>query len=217
MKLHNLEYINNMENYNVLAQKEVVDETIKNLAANNVEGIFVETGADALAKIKELIPVGVSVMNGASVTLEQIGFVDYLKGENHGWNNLHKGVLDEKNTEKQMALRKQAVLSDYYLGSVHALSQTGEFIIASNSGSQLPHIVFTSPNLIFVVGAQKIVPTINDGMKRLHDYVIPLEDVHMMEKYGVHTFPSKVLVFNREPVFSTRKVRMIIVNETLGF
>lgn len=206
-----------MEKYNTLAKKEIIDETIKNLVTNNVEGIFVQTGKDALEKIKELIPAGASVMNGASVTLEQIGFIDYLKGENHGWNNLHKGIIDEKDTVKQMILRKHAILSDYYLGSVHALSQTGEFIIASHGGSQLPHIVYTSPNIIFVVGAQKLVPNLDEAMKRLDEYVIPLEDDHMMEKYKVHTYPSKVLIFKRESAFSQRKVKMIIVNESLGF
>jgi len=203
--------------YDTLATKEVIDETIKNLAGNNVEGIFVETSKEALEKIKELIPAGASVMNGSSVTLEQIGFVDYLKGETHAWNNLHKGIIDEKDTEKQMVLRKHAVLSDYYLGSVHALSQTGEFIVASNSGSQLPHIVYTSPNLIFVVGAQKLVPNLEEGMKRLTEHVIPKEDVRMMEKFNIHTYPSKILIFKREAAFLQRKVRMIIVNEKLGF
>ena len=200
-----------------MADKKIIDETIKNLALNGVEGIFVENGAVALEKIKELIPVGVSVMNGSSVTLEQIGFVDYLKGGKHGWNNLHDGILVEKDPVKQAGLRKQAVLSDYYLGSVHALAETGQFLIASNSGSQLPHITFTSASLIFVVGAQKIVPNIDEAFKRLNEYVIPLEDVRLMKQYGVHTFPSKVLVFNRENPMMGRKVRMIIVGETLGF
>ncbi len=209
--------LKNMKNYNTLATKEVIDETIKNLATNNVAGIFIETGKEALEKIKQLIPAGASVMNGASVTLEQIGFVDHLKEENHGWDNLHKGILDEKDSEKQTLLRKHAVLADYYLGSVHALSQTGEFIVASNSGSQLPHVVFTSPNIIFVVGAQKLVANLEEAMKRLNEYVIPLEDNHMMEKYKVHTYPSKVLIFKRESPFSQRKIKMIIVNESLGF
>ncbi len=204
-------------NYTTLATKEVIDETIRNLAANNIEGIFVESGADALAKIKELIPAGASVMNGSSVTLETIGFVDILQKKEHQWNNLHDGVLAEKDPAKQAALRRQAVLSDYYLGSVHALSQTGEFIVASNSGSQLPHIVFTSPNLIFVVGAQKIVSNLDEGMKRLQEHVIPLEDVRMMEKFKVHTYPSKVLMFRKEQAYLGRKVRVIIVNEVLGF
>ncbi len=203
--------------YNTLATKEVIDETIKNLAANGVEGIFVQNGAEALEKIKEWIPAGASVMNGSSRTLEQIGFVDYLKDEKHGWNNLHKGILEEKDPAKQAMLRKQAVLSDYYLGSVHGLSKTGEFIIASNSGSQLPHIVFTSPNLIFVVGAQKLVPDLMETGKRLDEYVVPLEDVNLMQKYGVHTQVSKLVVFKKENPAMGRKVRMIIVNEVLGF
>lgn len=206
----------NME-YDKLATKEMVEETIKNLAANNVEGIFVENGAAALEKIKELIPTGVSVMNGASKTLEQIGFVDYLKDGKHGWNNLHEGILAETDPVKKAILRRQAVLSDYYLGSVHALSQTGEFLIASNTGSQLPHVVYTSPNLIFVVGAQKMVPVVDETFKRLQEYVIPLEDNNMMQKYQVHTFPSKVLLFKREFAGMGRKVRMIIVGEELGF
>jgi len=203
--------------YNALMPKEVIDETIKNLAANGVEGIFVNTGAEALAKIKELIPAGASVMNGASISLEQIGFVDYLKEGKHGWNNLHEAILAEKDPAKQGALRKQAVLSDYYLGSVHALLKTGQFMVASNSGSQLPHIVFTSPNLIFVVGAQKIVADLDEAMKRLNEYVIPREDERMMQRYKVHTFPSKIVIFNRESPFLKRNVRMIIVNEPLGF
>ncbi len=203
--------------YNILANKKVIDETIKNLATNNVEAIFVKNGAMALEKIKELIPAGASVMNGGSITLETIGFVEYLKGDQHSWNNLHETILNEKDPQKQAALRKQATLSDYYLGSVHALTKTGEFLIASNSGSQLPHVVFSSPNLIFVVGAQKIVANLDKAMKRLEEYVIPLEDHRMMERHKAHTYPSKILIFKRESPFSRRKITMIMVNEVLGF
>ena len=150
--------------YEKLATKEVVAKTAAALNVNGIETFVVANGADALQKIQELIPKGSSVMNGASRTLEQIGFVKYLEGKEHGWNNLHEAIVAEKDRAKQMVLRKQAVLSDYYLGSVHALTETGEFLIASNTGSQLPHIVFTSPNLIFVVSTKKIVPTLADAM-----------------------------------------------------
>ncbi|MCX6752159.1 MAG: lactate utilization protein [Candidatus Nomurabacteria bacterium] len=204
-------------NYNTLAKKETVEKVIKALGAMGVEAIFVENGKSALEKIKEFIPEKVSVMNGASVTLEQIGFVDYLKSGKHDWNNLHEAILQEKDPAKQAMLRKEAVLSDYYLGSVHALAETGEFIVASNTGSQLPHIVFTSPNLIFVVSTKKIAPTLADAMNRLMDYVIPLEDKHMRGKYGVGTAPNKILTFTGENSMMKRKVRMILVNEDLGF
>lgn len=156
-------------------------------------------------------------MNGASRTLEQIGFIDYLKSGKHGWNNLHASVVTEKDSVKQSQKRKQATLSDYYVGSVHALVVNGEFVIASNSGSQLPHIVFNSPNLIFVVGTQKLVPTLEDALKRLETHVIPLEDANMKQKYGVGTSPNKILIFKGENPMMGRKVRMILVNKALGF
>jgi len=106
-------------------------------------------------------------MNGASRTLEEIGYVDYLKSGTHGWKNLHEEILAEKDPATQALLRKQSVLSDYYLGSAHAVTQTGELVIASNSGSQLPHLAYTSPNIILVVGTHKIVPTLQDALARI--------------------------------------------------
>lgn len=203
--------------YNKLANKETVEKVIKALSERNVEALYVESGNEAMKKIKELIPAEASVMNGASVTLEQIGFVDYLKDGKHGWNNLHEGILAEKDPAKQALLRKQAVLSDYYLGSVHAIALSGQFLIGSNTGSQLPHIVFTSPNLIFVVSTKKIVPTLEDANNRMLDYVIPLENEHMKGKYGVGTTLNKMVIFNGENPMLGRKVRMILVGEDLGF
>ena len=204
-------------NYDTLATKGVVAITAAALKANGVETFVVENGSDALGKIKELIPQGASVMNGASRTLEQIGFVEYLKSGMHGWDNLHEAILAQTDNAKQAMLRKQSVLSDYYLGSVHALAENGEFVIASNTGSQLPHIVFTSPNLIFVVSTKKIVPTLADAMKRLEEHVVPLEDKNILEKYKMHTMLSKIVIFKRENPMMGRKVRMILVNEELGF
>ena len=194
-----------------------MDILITNLQAKGYDVAIVDSGAQALEKIKELIPAGASVMNGASVTLEQIGFVEYLKTAEHGWNNLHAEIVAEKDPSKQELLRKQALLSDYYLGSVHALAETGEFVVASNTGSQLPHIVFSSTNLIFVVGQQKIVPDLTAALKRLEEYVIPLEDKHMMDKYKVGTALNKLVIFKGESPYTKRKIHFILVKETLGF
>jgi hypothetical protein len=204
-------------NYDTLASPETVEETIKNLKERNIEGIYVETGADALAKIKELIPAGASVMNGASRTLDQIGFVGHLKSGDHEWHNLHEAILNEKDPALQQELRRKAVSSDYYLGSVHALAQTGELVIASNTGSQLPHIAYTSPNIIFVVSTQKITPTLDDARKRLREHVIPLEDERLMAVHNAHTHLSKELIIHYENPMMGRTMRVILVNEKLGF
>ena len=200
-----------------LASREAQLKTVAALAERNIQAELIETKGDALAKIKELIPQGASVMNGASRTLEEIGYIDLLKTGGHGWNNLHDVILAEKDPAKQAQLRKESVLSDFYLGSVHALAQTGEMVIASNTGSQLPHLVFTSPNLVLVVGAQKITPTLTDGLTRLDEHVIPLEDARMMAAYKMGTQKSKTLIFHRENKMMGRIVKVLIVNEKLGF
>lgn len=200
-----------------LASETSVARVVAALAGKGYEPMVVETAAEALEKIKELVPAGASVMNGSSVTLEQIGFIDYLKSGKHQWNNLHAAIVAENEPAKKAKLRKEAVLADYYLGSVHALAETGEFVNASNTGSQLPHIVFASPNLIFVVSTKKIVPTLPEAIKRLEEHVVPLEQKQMMEKYHTGTALNKLVIFKGEYSGSGRKIRFILVKENLGF
>ncbi len=203
--------------YNELASQASLAKAVTELQNKGYQIFVVKNRSEALDKIKEIIPQGASVMNGASVTLEQIGFVDYLKSNEHGWNNLHAAIVAETDPQKQTKLRQQAIHADYYLGSVHALIENGEFLIASNTGSQLPHIVFTSPNLVFVVSTKKIVPDFNEAMTRITDYVVPLEDVHMQEKYHVNTQLNKIVIFKNENQMMGRKVTFLLVEEDVGF
>ncbi len=209
-----------MKYTNVISQNSintVSSKAIQALKDRNFEVEVFDSKEEALGRIKELIPHGASVMNGSSKTLEQIGFVDFLKSGQHGWNNLHEKVLAEKDPLKQGLLRKQTTVSDYYLGSVHALTEEGEMAIASNTGSQLPGIAFNSQNLIFVVGAQKIVPDLNQAFKRISEEVVPLENENMKQKYGMGTTWAKTLVLHQENPMMGRKVRVLIVKEHLGF
>jgi L-lactate utilization protein LutC len=203
--------------YSHLAESASIDQTAAALQAKGYQVFLVENAKQALEKIKALIPAGASVMNGSSKTLEQIGYLNYLKSGQHPWKDLHQAVTAESDKAKRNELRRQSILSDYYLGSVHALTTEGEFVIASNTGSQLPHIVFSSPNLIFVVGGQKIVPNMNEAMKRLQEYVVPLEDQNMKQKYGSGTMLSKIVTFKQENKGVGRTVNLILVKEPLGF
>lgn len=217
IKLFNIFYQYIFMNYHQLASPESLQKTLETLTHNGHLPEVVNTKAEALARIKELIPAGASIMNGSSRTLEEIGFVEYLKTGSHGWKNLHADILMETDPVKQAELRKQAVLSDVYLGSVHAVSETGELVIASNSGSQLPHIVYTSPTLIFVVGTQKIAPTLAEALNRLKTYVFPLEDERMKSVGMGGSYIAKTLIVHKEQPFMQRKSHIIFVHEILGF
>lgn len=203
--------------YTTLASPEAVQATMAALTARGHLPELLSTASEALTRIQALIPAGASIMNGSSRTLEQIGFIPYLKDGQHGWNNLHAAILAEKDPAQQAILRAQSVVSDFYLGSAHAIAQTGEIVVASNSGSQLPHLVYTSKNIILIVGTHKITPDLSTAFERLETYVYPLEDARMKGTGASGSFISKLLIINREPSFSGRKFHILFVPEVLGF
>lgn len=203
--------------YNMLASQESIDATVAALKANHFDAIVVESGADALAKIKEFIPQGASVMNGASTTLEQIGYIAYLEAGQHGWNNLKEAILKEKDPQKQSMLRKQSVVSDYYAGSAHGVTQDGSLVFASNTGSQLPHLAFTSKNIILIVSTKKIGKDLPAVWDRLENHIVPLEDARLMKASNAHTLHAKTLILHKENPKMGRKILVVFVKEDLGF
>lgn len=204
--------------FTTLATPEALGRAVTHLTGNGFLPEEVASKAAALDRIKALIPAGASIMNGSSVTLEEIGFVDYLKGGQHPWNNLHTKILAEPDRAKQGLLRKQSVVSDFYLGSVNALTATGEMMIASNTGSQLAPLAYTSTNLILVIGTQKIVPDIATGFARLKEYTMPFEDARLKKLTGgIGTLHAKTLILQRENPRLGRQVHVLLIKEKLGF
>jgi L-lactate utilization protein LutC len=205
--------------YNILPTPDRLQRTMDAIRKRGVTVMLLETKDNALAQLLALIPVGASVMTGSSVTLKQIGFEELLISGKHPWHNLKDDILAEKNPAWQSALRKQATLADYFLGSVHAIAETGEIVIASATGSQLPAYVYSSPNVLWVAGAQKITPNLETALSRVRDYALPLEDQRLKQLFGKEMVGSigKLLIFERESPLLHRKVNLILVNEVLGF
>lgn len=202
--------------YTKIASDSVIGKTVEALKERNIHAIVVDTKEEALEEVKKLIPKGASVMNGSSTTLNEIGFVDYLKEGTHGWDNVHENILNEKDKAKQARLRKESVLADYFLGSVHAITEAGQLMIASASGSQIPSYAFTSDNVIWVASANKIVADREAGFKRIEDYVFPLENKRMQGVGYPGSAIARVLIIERE-IMPNRHLTLILVKEKLGF
>src|SRR5215211_104749 len=162
--------------YDTLPTPERVERTVESVKARGIHAELVDTKEAALERVQALIPPGCVVMTGGSVTLQQIGLEEILISGNHPWRNFKDDLLAEKDPVKQSTMRRQGTLAEYYLGSVNALAETGELVFASGTGSQLPAYAFTSRNVIWVAGTQKITPTLEDAVRRVREYVLPLED-----------------------------------------
>ena len=103
--------------YKTLAAPETVQKTMQAVEARGINVVLVDNKAEALAKLKSLIPAGAPVITASSQTLTEIGLDDIFISGEHPWINLKTEILAEKDPVKQTLLRKQATLADYYLGS----------------------------------------------------------------------------------------------------
>ena len=112
-------------------------------------------------------------------------------------------------------IRRLTAAPDVMLGSVHAVTETGSLLAASMGGSQLAPYVAGAGRVILVVGRQKIVADLEDGLRRINEYSLPLEDVRAMTAYGIHSAVNKILIINREVVAG--RITVVLVDEALGF
>src|SRR4029077_10911303 len=104
------------------------------------------------------IPEGSSVMTNTSVTLQETGIADAINdGGRYESARTNMMALDFATQLQEM--KAIAGQPDFALGSVHAVTRDGALFIASASGSQLASYAWGAANVIFVIGAQKLVPT----------------------------------------------------------
>lgn len=87
-------------------------------------------------------------------------------------------------------------------------------LIASASGSQLPNYVYGASNFIWVVGSQKIVKDLNEGLERIETHSFPLEDQRAQKAYGIHSSINKILIYRKEPA---GRGTIILIKEAVGF
>jgi hypothetical protein len=203
-----------IEEFAKLAKDEQIERTSKALEANGIKVLVAENAAEAKRLFFELVPDGSEVFLGASVTLEQTGIKDEI--DQSGRFDALRPKMFAMNRETQgREIRKLGGAPDYAAGSVQAVTEDGHVLIASNTGSQLGPYAYSAGKVIWVIGAQKIVKDLNEGLRRIQEHALPLEEQHMQELYKVNTSLNKVLIVNRE--FRPNRITMIIVKEKIGF
>ncbi|KAF9905753.1 hypothetical protein EC991_001356 [Linnemannia zychae] len=178
----------------------------------------VENRGEAFHTIKNLIPAGASVNNAHSTSLEEIGFVTYLKGET-AWNNVHATILAESDPAKQAELRRTiGTTVDYYLTSVAAVTEDGKLAHGDLSGSKVGGVAFGAANVIVLAGANKIVKDEKEAFTRTTEFAVAAESARARDAYGV---PASALihyeVLRSQSPFTPGRIQVVLVKEALGF
>ncbi|MGE5249941.1 MAG: LUD domain-containing protein, partial [Bacteroidota bacterium] len=197
-----------------LADEARIERTASALEANGIHTLIARDGQEARRMFFELVPEGSEVFLGASVTLEQLGIKDEIDKSGR-FNALRPKMFAMDRATQGREIRKLGGAPDYAAGSVHAVTEDGSVIIASKTGSQLGPYASGAGKVIWVVGAQKLVRDLEEGMRRVWEYSYPLEIEHMRELYNAPTGVNKVLIVNKEA--KPGRTTMIIVREELGF
>ncbi len=197
-----------------LANDASVSRATAALEANGIRVLRAADSADAKRIVLGLIPNGSQVHHGASQTLEVTGITDELE-QSGRYEPLRPQIWSMDRATQADEIRRLSAAPDVMLGSVHAVTEDGSLVAASMGGSQLGPYVSGAGRVILVVGTQKIVADVTEGLRRIEKYAFPLEDARAQAAYGIHSGINKVLIINRE--ITPDRITVVFVDEVLGF
>ncbi len=196
-----------------LATESQIARTVSRLESRGFEVVVVSTPEEARSEVLQLLPEHAEVFTSTSQTLDSLGISEAINTSGK-FDAVRPKLMQLRKEGKDSELRKLGAAPDYVVGSVHAITEDGEVVVASGSGSQLAPYASGAGKVIWVVGSQKIVPDRQTAFRRIQEYSYPLEDARARQAYGVGSSISKILVFNRD---RPGRTTIVLVRENLGF
>ena len=203
-----------------------IEKTIKALERNKFVVHYFETGAEAVAYLKNRIQ-NKCVAIGDSRTLLEIGIHDALSEVNEDITDIQRPLPGESFLDT--ALRTMG--RDVFLTSVNALSQTGEMVNIDGTGNRVAASLFGSQEVFFVLGVNKITPDLASAIYRARNVAAPLNSkknkksslnpcATLDEKCYDCGSPDRIcnaLTIYYKKMRNMQIMEIIIINESLGF
>ncbi|MBI4722977.1 MAG: lactate utilization protein [Candidatus Stahlbacteria bacterium] len=205
-------------------KETIVNTAMKALEEKNYAVSSVPTKSDALKLVMGMIPEGSTVGTGGSMTVSEVGLLDAIEIGNFKFYNQYRTGLSE---DKANEMRTQGLLADYYITGTNAITITGELINLDGFGNRVAAITYGPKKVIIIVGINKFVNSIEEGIHRVRHYAAVLNskrfnrllpctetgkcnDCHATDRICNH-----LLVTYRQ--HKKGRVSIVIVDEELGF
>ncbi|HEU0000293.1 MAG TPA: LUD domain-containing protein [Ktedonobacteraceae bacterium] len=206
-------FIANSE-FTQLASNEQIAKTVQALEAHGIRAVVFESGEEARAHVLNLIPPGAEVYNSPSRTLELIGLAEDIEHPTR-FQSVRARLHSLDRVTQRNEMRRVGASPDVLVGSVHAITGQGEVLLASAVGSQLGPAASGAGAVIWVVGTQKLVRTLEDGFRRIREHSFPLESERTQQVYGQASAINKILIVNGEAY--PGRITIVLVKQKLGF
>jgi hypothetical protein len=194
------------------ASEATLEALAERLRTRNFEVIIVDDGAAATAEVLSRVPEGSQVHTGKSKTLEDIGiFQEFMENEKYDFIRRRTLKMD-RNTQRD-EMRKAGAAPDIMVNSAHAVTEAGQIVMTSATGSQIGPIAYGAGKLILVIGSQKVVPDLNTALRRIEDYVIPYEEDRLNVAHGVAKMNRTLIL---EGDHTPGRTTIILVRNPIG-
>jgi hypothetical protein len=201
------------ERFTALPDDATLAQTVAGLEERGF-GVEVVDDLDAARRaVLALIPEGSSVMTNPSVTLQETGIAHAIDDSGR-YDSARGRAVGLDHVAQLREIKAIMGQPEFSLGSVHAITRDGTLVVASALGSQLASYTFGAARVIFVVGAQKLVPDLAAAHERIHEYCLELEDARAMEAYGQHSRVGKILEIHRE---DPGRIHVVLIQRQVGF
>lgn len=196
-------------------------ELIQILKSCGYDAHFVKTKEEALELSKTYIKSGMSVGLGGSVSVVEIGLLDYLlnKKDITLFNQYEDGISMDENIKR----RKQGLVSDIFVTSTNALTKDGKLVNADGSGNRVAAFSYGPTNVLLIVGVNKIVENLELGFKRVME-VAAIKNIDRMNKKAIsfgkepkHNIDNIANKFSWVKADEKDRIIIILVDEELGY
>lgn len=206
-----------------IANQNLADTMIKNMAKRNMEGYYCATSAEAVEKALSLMPEGASVTWGGSMTLTECGLMDTLKTANYE-------IIDRdtaKTPEEARVMYAKQVMADYYLMSTNAITIGGELVNIDGRANRVSCLCWGPQNVIIIAGMNKVCSDVESAIQRVRNFAAPPNCVRLNKNtpcaqtgkcgdcYSQESICSQFLVTRRSS--TPNRIKVILVGEELGY
>ena len=159
------------------------------------------------------IPEGSTVMTNTSVTLQETGIADAIDSGGP-YESARNSMLALDYATQIREMKEISGQPEYAVGSVHAITGDATLVIASASGSQLAQYAWGAANVILVVGAQKLVPTLEEAHERISRAQPAARGCSRAAATGMNSRVGKVLEIHQD---DPGRIHVVLIRQPVGF
>ena len=201
------------QEFELPAERARLDRTAAALASSGFDAKVAADAQEARRLVLDAIDEGAEVHTALSETIRELGLTaEFEESGRYRSVRAELNKLDRATADREM--RKLAAAPDYIVGSAHAVTDSGEIIVGSGSGSQLGAYAYAAGRVILVVGHQKLVHDLEEGLRRVREYSLPREHARMQSIGRAGSLLAKTLIISYD---RPGRITVILVPATLGF